>query len=413
LPADVSPSPSTDLTADPRFARFGGLTLRAVETLPESPDGCALTWIDDLRPPALRSFGCLATVGGRTVGVPSPEIEVADPSPILRELAGCVRAGDASANGAVAELLERLAEEASALRPVLERRFPIALWQWLVAFVPPVPPVAVSSLRRSIPETTPDLAAFADALDADAAGDPNDRLAQLLAALLATPTETLGVLEKRDILDAIREFAGERGVHILPRAFRFEAPELTLDRLEADETPGVSFLFRSREAKGQLVSLERFGWMRDGGVGEPCALRIGAGPAPMGWRSLVPILREVEDPFSRSLIDSLSRWPRASIDDTLESAAVQTWELFWTGQERERAASPERIGRIESALTEIFQAGLSMRTVAPGSIHEVSPDWLDIRSTDGATTGAVRRIVRPGLTDRDGRLVLPAIVEVE
>ena len=64
-------------------------------------------------------------------------------------------------------------------------------------------------------------------------------------------------------------------------------------------------------------------------------------------------------------------------------------------------------------LASILERELRLRTFAPARYQEYPADWLQVVTERGMVTGRVRRVLRPGLQDEQGRLRVPAVTQVE
>jgi hypothetical protein len=169
-----------------------------------------------------------------------------------------------------------------------------------------------------------------------------------------------------------------------------------------------------REAPmGQLVRVRRFGLLAQpsGQVIRSASLIISAGPMPMGFERLYQLVNG--QPGGEALRQRLRDWPQASVESRLEEAATQLFIDYWgePGQpfrEQARAAS-EDFAQVLASLLDVF----GMQTFSPSYFQDVPTGWARLNSERRMTSGRVVEVLRPGLQDHQGHLLVPAIIEVE
>jgi hypothetical protein len=110
----------------------------------------------------------------------------------------------------------------------------------------------------------------------------------------------------------------------------------------------------------------------------------------------------------------LKQWYEAALDNTLETAAVQTYVDWWgeLGEEwRER--DPDQAAMIADRLQYVLQHGYKLFPFSPATFQEYPDGWVQRAAGNAMVTGRVRRVIRPGLHDDQNHLRVPALVEVE
>ncbi len=78
-----------------------------------------------------------------------------------------------------------------------------------------------------------------------------------------------------------------------------------------------------------------------------------------------------------------------------------------------RETAPERAARFADQLAAILAQELGIKTFLPKQFQDCPNGWLELAPGRGVVTGRVRRVLRPGLQDSQGRLRVPALVDVE
>lgn len=201
-------------------------------------------------------------------------------------------------------------------------------------------------------------------------------------------------------LTCLRGWAAGFGVELLPRSWSFAAPP-SADALRADGAE-LAAVYRPEEPVGAVVRVKAFGFAVDGELVRPAVVSVSAGPAPAG-------LAELEAVADAALRDRLRGWRAASLDGTAETAAVETFVEFWDARPAEIAVADPVADHLAAVLRDAF----GLTPFFPANFQDRPPGWVQVEGGARMTTGRVRAVLRPGLTDRAGELRVPARVSVE
>ena len=199
-------------------------------------------------------------------------------------------------------------------------------------------------------------------------------------------------------LTCLRGWAAGFGVELLPRAWSFASPP-SADALRA-EGAEVAAVYRPDDPAGAVVRVKAFGFAADGAVVRPAVVSVSAGPAPAG-------LAELEAVADEALRDRLRGWRAASLAGTAEAAAIETFVEFWDT----RPAGPDPA--VADQLAAVLHGAFGLAPFYPANFQDRPPGWVRAEGGGRMTTGRVRAVLRPGLTDRAGEMRVPARVVVE
>lgn len=257
--------------------------------------------------------------------------------------------------------------------------------------------------RARITGETPDaVPSLTEALDA---------LVQATAAR-TSPGVSPTVLD--DLLRALRDWGMAHGLEVLPRRWSFAAPP-TRDQLAPEELTEATARFLTRDSRGTVSRVHAFGLARKSGeILRPCRVLLSAGPPPVGFAELEALVKTPAHPVEVKLQECLRGWREAVLGGTLEVVAVKLFVDFWgpLGEPLREAAS-ERAQRFADQLAAVLAGELRLRTFIPKRYQDCPPGWLELVPGRGVVTGRVHRVLRPGLQDSEGRLRVPALVDVE
>jgi hypothetical protein len=227
----------------------------------------------------------------------------------------------------------------------------------------------------------------------------------------AVPREAVRRTDR--VLSELRCWGQAVGLEILPRSWSFARPPRR-EQLAPEEFAGASLIFRPNDTKGSVFRVRNFGIARGGSVMRGCIVSVSVGPAPAGFAELEGLVREASHPTETALQQRLRGWREAALNGTLDVVAVQLYVDFWGSLgDPLRQQVPERAARIAEGLAIVLGKGLGLRTFNPARYQDYAPGWLELASDRGVVSGRVRRVLRPGLQDDEGRLRVPAVVEVE
>lgn len=215
------------------------------------------------------------------------------------------------------------------------------------------------------------------------------------------------------------ELAGRLGFTVLPEVVVFgdnatatDAPSETIRTDLPEEAIKRTYYYREAPL-GQLVRVRQFGLLAkpSGKVLRPASLIISAGPMPMGFERLCQLVDE--QPGSEPLQQQLHDWPMASVESRLEEAATQLFVDYWgePGQQfrKQAPAASEDFAQVLASLLEVF----GMQTFSPIYYQDVPNGWARLNSERRMASGRVMAVLRPGLQDHRGNLLVPAIIEVD
>ncbi|MCZ2342997.1 MAG: hypothetical protein LC104_14585, partial [Bacteroidales bacterium] len=124
-------------------------------------------------------------------------------------------------------------------------------------------------------------------------------------------------------------------------------------------------------------------------------------------------LHELSGSIAETLRERLKSWRTASLTGVFESTAVDTFVAFWDEMSPAfQDEHPGQFGVIAEKFAQIMQASLGYTLLEPHNFLEHPDGWIQI-AEGRLTSGRVRRVLRPGLSDTAGKLRIPARVEVE
>lgn len=202
------------------------------------------------------------------------------------------------------------------------------------------------------------------------------------------------------------------GFDALPSQWTFLRPLSWNDLELTDEN--LSPVFRGTISRGIIYRMKTFGMRRGDETIRPCLVYVSAGPAPVGFSELYQLVEPAKGSSEEALKQRLRGWPAACLQDALGVAAVRLYLDFWgsVGEEmrQQRPAAAHEFGE---HLARLLRQELGLETFHPESYQDYPDGWLLLASDQGAVTGQVRRVLRPGLKDEQGNLHVPAVVDVE
>jgi hypothetical protein len=211
------------------------------------------------------------------------------------------------------------------------------------------------------------------------------------------------------MLECLRGWGEAFGIEFRPSGWFFTTHP-SLDELR---TEGVvlAAVYRPDEPAGTLVRLKALGIVHNGEVVRPAVLTVSAGPAPPGFAELEELVATADDPAGRHLQERLHGWRDASLNGSLESAAVAIHVEFW---DRDRAGlDPSLASAFADRLVDVLREAFGLTPFFPSSFPDHPPGWVEPADGGRMTTGRVREVLRPGLVDRGSELRVPARAVVE
>jgi Sec-independent protein translocase protein TatA len=216
-----------------------------------------------------------------------------------------------------------------------------------------------------------------------------------------------------EILAEVRTWAEVFEMEILPRRWTFRETLAQAD-LAPDEVQGMVVDFSSAVPSGQVSGVKSFGIVYQGNRIQVCEVILSAGPAPTGFVEMEDLVSNGNHPAEKHFHEQLRGWREVCWKGTLELNAVQMYVEFWgpTG-DRWRSDAPRRAERFGAKLILLLQKSLHLSTFYPTRYQDYPGGWLEVASDRGMVTGRIRKVLRPGLQDDQGRLQIPAVVEVE
>jgi len=267
-------------------------------------------------------------------------------------------------------------------------------------------------LRASLPGELADaLAAFSRAMDDRAP------MLELLRSGLAHLVGSIGSTNHRELsgadaeradatLGEWRAWARAFQIDILPTAWRFRDREsVAPGEVEAQA------VYRPDAERGKVFRVRSFGFAVAGGVRELAKVSVSAGYAPAGLAELESLLQPGDGPIQVQLRERLRAFRDASLGGTLEPVAVQ---LFVNLIDQYASMwEPAKAEAFASHLLALLHEEFGLVPFYPASFHDRPAGWVRIPEGVWMQSGRVTRVLRPGLEDREGRLRVPARVEVE
>lgn len=201
------------------------------------------------------------------------------------------------------------------------------------------------------------------------------------------------------------------GIRFLPANWSFSASP-TVDTLDTDGVELVP-VYKQDLPKGVPVRVKVLGVATGETILRPAIVPLSAGPVPNGLAELEDELHDLNGPIVDTLRGQLLSWRAASLKGIFESAAVDTFVHFWDELSQPlREEQPERVDAITRNLALVMTASLGYTLLEPTHFLDCPEGWVQI-AEGRLTSGRVRRVLRPGLSDADRKLRTPAVVEVE
>lgn len=241
-------------------------------------------------------------------------------------------------------------------------------------------------------------------------GDSTTALLAVLDALVqpvAGPTE----LEDWDsLLEHLRTWCTKLGCQVLPTEWSVRA----CPPFDLQEFPGAIAVahFQKDVPRGVVYQLVSLGLKRGELEVRPASFAVSAGPPPDDFGELLAIARRQAD--ANLLADALCRWPKAALDGTLENVAIKFFADYWgTSGQALRDGDQNTAAEFGRLLTGLMKKTFRLRTISPMRFDEQPSGWIEVSAGSPGRTGRVRAVLRPGLVDAEGRLRVPALVEVE
>lgn len=213
------------------------------------------------------------------------------------------------------------------------------------------------------------------------------------------------------VLPLLRGWGSGVGIRFLPENWSFSTPP----NRETLGTTGVEMIpvYRQDIPPGLPVRLKVLGVARAEQILRPAVVPVSAGPVPEGLAELEDELHDLTGPIVEVFRQRLKEWRAASLAGTFESTAVDTFVLFWDEQSQPlQNEQPHHFGAMAEKLAQVMRASFGYTLLEPAHFLDFPNGWVQI-AEGRLTSGRVRRVLRPGLSDRDGKLRIPACVEVE
>ena len=240
-------------------------------------------------------------------------------------------------------------------------------------------------------------------------------LAELLESITATNFRQLSgddVSKFDAILDGWRSWARAWQIEILPRCWSFMMP-VHVAHLATDEAE-TSIVFRADAEVGSVFRVRQFGWAIHDRIRSPAQVSVSAGFAPAEFGELEALVKSGDGEIESCLRSALKGWRELCLSGTLEATAVK---LFVDFVDRHQAmwmiSEPEKSQEFCERLLVLLHEEFGLVPFYPQTFHEFPDGWVRIPDGVWMQTGRVVRVLRPGLQDRDGKLRIPARVEVE
>ena len=210
------------------------------------------------------------------------------------------------------------------------------------------------------------------------------------------------VPEVREFLRRLREWCRLQNIVILPDE---NVPAETLvEELHPKFLPGT---------KPGDRKLERFGLILGTDLIRSPDQVISAGSPPVGFNELQALIAESDDERIRDLQRFLDEWPMAAIgrklDDLLTDLFASSWNL-------EPRAGVDQLSVEVRAIVQTITGMLHYEGIEefrPKKLNDPLPGAVDYDQNIPRRSDKVRRVLRPGLIDRDNNILLKAKVELE
>ncbi|VTR98092.1 hypothetical protein [Tuwongella immobilis] len=217
-------------------------------------------------------------------------------------------------------------------------------------------------------------------------------------------------------LDALRAWIRSWDEHnpitILPIDWRFDMP--TMWHESQNDRQEASFVYRRDEPRGRIFRIRQFGWQQAETIHRKAQVSVSVGVAPLGLTELEAVLQPPLSDVETTLRQRLQDWRKASLDGDLERVALQLFADFWDQLfDPFDSVNRERAHAVADRLREVMQQELGFAAFYPKLFQEQPEGWIEVAEGTRMRTGRVLRVLRPGLVDREGQLMLPARVEVD
>ncbi len=215
-------------------------------------------------------------------------------------------------------------------------------------------------------------------------------------------------------LAALRAAAAADDATLVPGFWTYSG-EWDESRLADGPPCETSLKFSDREPVGRLLGVERFSWGRgDGSPGRPGRVGVSVGPKVPWVYACYNAAKAANLPALDPMLARISTWLkhllRGTFDDELKDfylAAHDDLGAPW------RAADEAGFERFRDHLHEALAERRGYAPFSPSRRDEYPWNWVVTVGAAASETGRVRRVVRPGLQDAQGRLICPAVVEVD